>query len=124
MKQNFLRPLDKHMYIYYIDSAINQQAPSRPRKSGGKINNKEDATMKTLQEQIAEQLNERKTPFLYVNMDYVLQDGTLQTGRDFVNPGKLFKFVEEDQEYYVRRGNQIVRVLLNFMDERNLGSSY
>jgi hypothetical protein len=78
--------------------------------------------MKTLQQQIAEQLNNRKAPFLYVNMDYVLQDGTLQAGRDFLEAQKLFKYLQEDQKYYEEKGNKIISVRLEFYDEKNLDS--
>jgi len=80
--------------------------------------------MNTLQQQIAEQLNNRKAHFLYVNMDYVLRDGTIQAGRNFLNAEaqKLFKYLQEDQKYYEEKGNKIISVRLEFYDEKNLDS--
>jgi len=80
--------------------------------------------METLQKQIADQLNNRKSSYLYISIDYVLQDGTIQMGGDFFKPQSLFKYIQIDKKYYEEKGNRIVSVRLNFHDETTLVDSY
>jgi hypothetical protein len=80
--------------------------------------------METLQKQIADQLNNRKSPYLSISIDYVLQDGTIQMGGDFFNPQSIFKYIQIDKKYYEEKGNRIVSVKLNFHDETTLVGSY